>query len=52
MLAGNDNIHVSLDEFEIQSDLIRDHKVSCSGALKKSMLPLFSRFAVVVIPGK
>ena len=24
MLAGNDNIHVSLDEFEIQSDLIRD----------------------------
>ena len=24
MLAGNDNIHESLDEFEIQSDLIRD----------------------------
>ena len=24
MLAGNDNIHESLDEFEIQSNLIRD----------------------------
>ena len=30
ILAGNDNIHESLDEFEIQSDLIRDHRVSCS----------------------
>ena len=30
MLAGNDNIHESLDELEIQSDLIRDHRVSCS----------------------
>ena len=30
MLAGNDNIHKSLDEFEIQSNLIRDHRVSCS----------------------
>ena len=30
MLAGNDNIHESLDEFEIQSDLIRDHRVSLS----------------------
>ena len=29
MLAGNDNIQESLDEFEIQSDLIRDHRVSC-----------------------
>ena len=29
MLAGNDNIHESLDDFEIQSDLIRDHRVSC-----------------------
>ena len=26
MLAGNDNIHESLGEFEIQSDLIRDHR--------------------------
>ena len=30
MLAGNDNIHKSLDEFEIQLDLTRDHRVSCS----------------------
>ena len=30
VLAGNDNIHESLDEFEIQSNLIRDHRVSCS----------------------
>ena len=45
MLAGNDNIHKSLDEFEIQSDLIRDHRVNCHVA------PL-SRFTVVVIPGK
>ena len=41
MLAGNDNIHESLDEFEIQSDLIRDHRVSCSLASEKWMLPLF-----------
>ena len=41
MLAGNDNMHESLDEFKIQSDLIRDHRVSCSCASKKSMLPLF-----------
>ena len=30
MLAGNDNIHESLDEFEIQLNLIRDHRFSCS----------------------
>ena len=41
MLVGNDNIHESLDEFEIQSNLIRDHRVSCCRASKKSMLPLF-----------
>ena len=29
MLAGNDDIHESLDEFEIQSNLIRDRRVSC-----------------------
>ena len=28
MFAGNDNIDESLDEFEIQSNLIRDHRVS------------------------
>ena len=30
MLAANDNIYERLDEFEIQSDMIRDHSVSCS----------------------
>ena len=30
MLAGNDNIHESLDKFENQSDLIKDNRVSCS----------------------
>ena len=30
MLAGNDNIYESMDEFEIQSNLIIDHRVSCS----------------------
>ena len=30
ILAGNDNINESLDEFKIQSDLIRDNRVSCS----------------------
>ena len=34
-LEGNDNMHKSLDEFEIQSDLIKDHRVSCSCASKK-----------------
>ena len=47
MLAGCDNIHESLDEFEIQSDLIRDHRAS-----KKIDVAPFSRFTVVVIPGK
>ena len=41
ILAGKDNIHKSLDEFEIRPDPIRDHRVSCSLASKKSMLPLF-----------
>ena len=30
MFAGNNNIHESLDELEIQSDLIRDHRVNFS----------------------
>ena len=30
ILAGNDDIHKSLDEFEIWPDRIRDHRVSCS----------------------
>ena len=51
MFVGNENIHKSLNEFEIQSDLIRDHRVSCSLASKNGCCP-FSRFTVVVIPGK
>ena len=30
VLAGYDDIHKSLGEFEIWPDLIRDHRVSCS----------------------
>ena len=30
ILAGNDDIHKSLDEFVIRSDPIRDHRLSCS----------------------
>ena len=30
ILAGNDDIHKSLDEFEIWPDPIRDHRVCCS----------------------
>ena len=30
ILAGNDDIHKSLDEFEIRPDPIRDHRVCCS----------------------
>ena len=41
ILAGNDDIHKSLDEFEIRPDPIMDHRVSCSRASKKTMLPLF-----------
>ena len=40
ILAGNDDINKSLDEFEIRPDPIRDRRVSCSLASKKSMLPL------------
>ena len=29
ILAGNDDIHNSLDEFETQPDLITDYRVSC-----------------------
>ena len=41
MLAGHDDIHKSLDEFEICPDPIRDHSVRCSLASNKSRLPLF-----------
>ena len=30
ILAGNDDIHISLGEFEIWPDPIRDHRVCCS----------------------
>ena len=30
ILANNDDMHESLDKFEIQLDRIRDHRVSCS----------------------
>ena len=30
ILAGNDDIHKSLDEFEIRPDWITDRRVSCS----------------------
>ena len=29
ILTGNDDIHKSLDEFEIRLDLTTDHRVSC-----------------------
>ena len=30
ILTGNDDIHKSLNEFEIRPDLNRDYRVSCS----------------------
>ena len=53
ILAGNDNIHKSLDEFEIWPDPIRDHRDSCClEQLKKIDIAPFSCFTVVIIPGK
>ena len=40
ILAGNDDIHKSLDEFEIQPDPTRNTKLPAL-ELKKSMLSLF-----------
>ena len=42
MLAGNPNIHESLDEFEIQSDLIRDHRIAALEQPKNRCFPFFS----------
>ena len=49
ILAGNDNMHESLDEFEFRQDPTTDYGVSCSWASEKSMnnvvntlAPLFS----------
>ena len=35
ILAGNDDIHKSLDEFEILLDLTTDYGISCPRAFKK-----------------
>ena len=41
ILAGNDDIHKSLDEFKIWPDPTSDHRVTCPLVSEKSMLPLF-----------
>ena len=41
MLAGNNDIHESVDEFELLPDLTTDHRVSCPLGSKKSMCLLF-----------
>ena len=41
MLAGNDNIHESLDEFEFGQILSGTTELAALEHLKKSMLPLF-----------
>ena len=41
ILADNEDMHKSLDEFEFWPDLRTDYGVSCSWAFKKSMSSLF-----------
>ena len=41
MLTGNDDIHKSLDEFEIRPELTNDHRVSCLQASEKLIFPCF-----------
>ena len=41
ILTVNDDIHKSLDEFEIRPDPTKDHRVSCPYASEKLMFPLF-----------
>ena len=41
ILAGNEDIHKSSDEFEFGQDLKNDYGVRCHWACKKSMSPLF-----------
>ena len=41
ILAGNEDMHKSLDEFEFWPDLRTDYGVSCPWAFKKSMSPFF-----------
>ena len=38
ILAGNYDIHKSLDEFEIRPNPIRDHRVRCSSASEKNRI--------------
>ena len=42
ILAGNDDIHKSLDEFELRPDSIRDHRVAALEHLKDQWCPFFS----------
>ena len=44
ILAGNDDIHKSLDEFKIRPDLTPDQRAS-----RKSMLPLFSWISFILM---
>ena len=41
ILTGNDDIHKSLDEFEIRTDPTTDHRLSCPLASGKFMFPFF-----------
>ena len=41
ILTGNDDIHKSLDEFEIQPDPTTDHRATCPYASEKLMFPFF-----------
>ena len=41
LVTGNDDIHKSLDEFEILRDPTTDHKVSCPKASEKLIFPFF-----------
>ena len=39
ILTGNDDIHKSLDKFEIRPDPTTDHKVSCPLASEELIIP-------------
>ena len=41
IFAGNEDMHKSLDEFEIRPYPTTDHRVSCHEASEKLMFPLF-----------
>ena len=56
ILTGNDDIHKSLDEFEIRPDPTPDHRASCPLASEKLMFPFFlalyngSQVSIVMSP--